>query len=56
MLKIRLSQIGKPGQRSYRIRVIESRRKRDSKKYCADLGYWNRVNKNYSLDKAKYEK
>ena len=39
MLKIRLSQIGKIGQRSYRIRVMDSCRKRDSGRYLDDLGY-----------------
>ena len=55
MLKIRLSQIGKPGQRSYRIRVMDSRRKRDSGRYLDDLGYWNKIRKEFKLDQEKYE-
>ena len=55
MLKIRLSQIGKPGQRSYRIRVMDSRRKRDSGRYLDDLGYWNKIRKEFKLDREKYE-
>jgi len=56
MLKIRLSQVGKLGQRSYRIRVMDSRQKRDTGRYLDDLGYWNRIRKEFKLDREKYEK
>lgn len=55
MLKIRLSQIGKPRQRSYRIRVMDSRKPRDTGNYLDDLGYWNPIRREFKLDKEKYE-
>lgn len=55
MVKIRLSQIGKLGQRSYRIRVMDSRRKRDSGRYLDDLGYLNKIRKEFKLDREKYK-
>ena len=55
MLKIRLSQVGKPRQRSYRIRVIDSHRKRDTGQYLDDLGYCNSKKNEFKLDKKKYE-
>lgn len=40
MLKIRLSQVGKKHQRSYRIVVAEARSKRDGK-FVEILGHYN---------------
>jgi ribosomal protein S16 len=56
MLKIRLSQIGRSGQRTYRIRVMDSRRKRDTGCYLDDLGYWSKEKKEFNLDENKYKK
>ena len=55
MLKTRLVPVGKKRQRSHRIRVMDSRCKRDTGRYLDDLGYWNRITKEFKLDKEKYE-
>jgi ribosomal protein S16 len=39
MLKIRLGQRGKKGQRFYQIVVVDSHNSRDTKDYLAVLGY-----------------
>jgi small subunit ribosomal protein S16 len=56
MLKICLVPIGKKGQRSYQIRVKDSRSPRDSGKYLDVLGYLNRIRNEYKLDKEKYKR
>ena len=55
MLRIRLTQRGKKHQRSYRIIVVDSRKPRDTEDYLDDLGYWNRIRKEFKLDRDKYE-
>ena len=51
MLKIRLSLKGKKNYRSFRLIVIDERKKRDSGNYLADLGFYNPRNKEIKLDK-----
>ena len=55
MLRIRLTQRGKKHQRSYRIIVVDSHKPRDTNDYLDDLGYWNRIKKEFKLDRKKYE-
>ncbi len=40
MLKIKLSQVGKRNQRSYRVIIAEARSKRDGK-YLEKIGHYN---------------
>jgi len=56
MLKIRLSLRGKRGQRSFRLVVIDSRRKRDSGNYLVDVGFYNPNTKEMRLDKDNIQK
>ena len=56
MLKIRLSLRGKRGQRSFRIVVIDSRKKRDSGSYVADLGFYNPHTKKTKIDREGIKK
>jgi len=55
MLAIKLKRVGKKGQASFRIIVVEKRRKIFGK-FTADLGFWNPRTDKYSIDKdeAKY--
>jgi len=55
MLKIRLKPIGKMGQRSYKILVMDARKPRDSGNYLDDLGHWNPNIKEFKLNQEKYE-
>ena len=41
MVKVCLAVRGKKHQRSYRVIVKDSRKKRDTGNYLADLGYYN---------------
>jgi small subunit ribosomal protein S16 len=56
MLKIRLNLRGKRGQRSFRIVVIDSRKKRDSGSYIADLGFYNPHTKEIKVDREGVQK
>nr|YP_009396297.1 ribosomal protein S16 [Melanothamnus harveyi]ARW65441.1 ribosomal protein S16 [Melanothamnus harveyi] len=49
MLKIRLKKLGRKKQPFYRIILIDSRKKRDSKA-IKELGFYNPMNKNFQLD------
>ncbi len=56
MVKIRLTLKGKKNQPTYRVVVMDSRKKRDGK-YIEDLGYFNPQLKpqKFVIDKQKYE-
>jgi small subunit ribosomal protein S16 len=57
MVKIRLIPQGKLGQRSFRIRVMDGKKSRNSGDYLEDLGFYNPHNKEIKLvDKDKIEK
>lgn len=49
MLKIRLKKLGRKKKPFYRIILIDSRKKRDSKA-ITELGFYNPMNKNFQLD------
>lgn len=49
MLKIRLKRIGRKKKASYRIIVIDSRRKRDGKA-IEEIGFYDPLNKQYKID------
>nr|YP_009394443.1 ribosomal protein S16 [Leptosiphonia brodiei]ARW63005.1 ribosomal protein S16 [Leptosiphonia brodiei] len=49
MLKIRLKKLGRKKKPFYRIILIDSRKKRDSKA-IEELGFYNPINKNSKLD------
>jgi len=49
MLKIRLKKLGRKKKPFYRIILIDSRKKRDSKA-IKELGFYNPINKNFQLD------
>nr|YP_009394858.1 ribosomal protein S16 [Polysiphonia elongata]ARW63420.1 ribosomal protein S16 [Polysiphonia elongata] len=49
MLKIRLKKLGRKKKPFYRIILIDSRKKRDSKA-IAELGFYNPINKNSQLN------
>nr|QVQ56841.1 ribosomal protein S16 [Erythrocystis saccata] len=49
MLKIRLKKLGKKKKPFYRIILIDSRKKRDSKAIL-ELGFYNPINKESKLD------
>lgn len=55
MLKIRLKRVGRKKKACYRIIVIDSRKKRDSKA-IEELGFYHPLNKNIKLNlaQAKY--
>ncbi len=56
MLKVRLARIGKRGQPTYRIVVMEARTSRNGK-IVDTLGWYNPLQKDnsLSLDKTKYQ-
>jgi len=56
MLRIRLSLRGKKGQRSFRVVVIDQRKKRDSSNYVEDVGFYNPSNKEVKLNKDSIKK
>ena len=56
MVKIRLVLIGKPGQRSFRIRVMDARKSRNSGDYLEDIGFYNPRSKEIKLDKDNTNK
>ena len=57
MVKIRLIPQGKFGQRSFRIRVMDAKKSRNSGDYLEDLGFYNPLSKEIKLvDKDKIEK
>ncbi|CAG8467412.1 395_t:CDS:2 [Gigaspora margarita] len=45
----------KPGQRSFRVIVIEAKKKRESGRYLEDLGFYNPHTKKVELDKANIQ-
>nr|YP_009400020.1 ribosomal protein S16 [Tolypiocladia glomerulata]ARW69839.1 ribosomal protein S16 [Tolypiocladia glomerulata] len=49
MLKLRLKKLGRKKKRFYRIILIDSRKKRDSKA-IEELGYYNPINKDIQLN------
>ncbi len=49
MLKIRLKKLGRKKKPFYRIILIDSRKKRDSRA-ITELGFYNPMNKNFQLD------
>ena len=55
MLAIKLRRIGKKGQFSYRIVILEKRSKLNGR-YVEDIGWLNAANKQFHLknDRAKY--
>ena len=57
MLKIRLKKLGRKKQPFYRIILIDSRKKRDSKA-IEELGYYNPIKKSIQLNikKIQYQK
>lgn len=56
MVRIRLAKYGRKNKPSYRIVVIDSKKKRDGK-YLEKLGYYNpsEDDKNVVFDKSRYE-
>lgn len=54
MLKIKLTRVGRKNQPAYRIVVNERRDKRDGK-YVDQVGFYNPVSKELTIDKAAYE-
>lgn len=55
MVKIRLSRQGRKGQPHYIIVAIDSRRKRDSKAFLENLGFYNPFSKETKLNKQRFE-
>nr|QOS04518.1 30S ribosomal protein S16 [Sarcopeltis skottsbergii] len=55
MLKIRLKRLGRKKQPSYRIIVIDSRKKRDGKA-VEEVGYHNPINNQTRLDTVRIQK
>ena len=55
MLKIRLKKFGRKKQASYRIIVIDSRKKRDGKP-IEEIGYYNPLNKQIKLNVDQIQK
>jgi len=49
MLKIRLKKLGRKKKPFYRVILIDSRKKRDSRA-IKELGFYNPINKNFQLD------
>src|SRR2546423_14970797 len=56
VVRIRLAPVGKKSQRSYQIRVIDSRRARESGNYLEHLGYCNLGQKKIELNQEAYQK
>ena len=54
MLKIKLTRVGRKNQPAYRIVVNERRDKRDGK-YVEQLGFYNPVTKELTLDQEAYK-
>lgn len=55
MLKIRLKRLGRKKQPRYRIIIIDSRRKRDSKA-LEEVGYYNPFTKKAQINLMKIQK
>ena len=55
MLKIRLKKFGRKKQPSYRIIVIDSRKKRDGRP-IEEIGYYNPLNKQIKLNINQIQK
>lgn len=49
MLKIRLKKLGRKKKPFYRVILIDSRKKRDSRA-IKELGFYNPIDKNFQLD------
>ena len=56
MLRICLILQGRTGQRSFRIRVKDARKARNSGNYLEDLGFYNPQSKEIKLDKENINK
>lgn len=56
MVRIRLTLRGKKHQHSYRIIVVDGRRKRDTGNYLEDLGYYNPRTKEAKLSKESIKR
>jgi len=56
VVRIRLVPIGKKSQRSYQIKVIDSRRHRESGNYLEHLGYWDLEQQKMELNQEGYQK
>lgn len=55
MVKIRYSLAGRSGQRIFRIIVIDSKKKRESKSYLEHLGFYNPQNKACKVNEERLE-
>ena len=55
MLKIRLKKFGRKKQASYRVIIIDSRKKRDGKP-IEEIGYYNPLNKQIKLNIDQMQK
>ncbi|MCE8163191.1 MAG: 30S ribosomal protein S16 [Candidatus Moeniiplasma glomeromycotorum] len=56
VVRIRLVPIGKKTQRSYQIKVIDSRRHRESGNYLENLGHWDLGQQKMELNREEYQK
>jgi len=56
MVRIRLTLRGKKHQHTYRIIVVDGRRKRDTGNYLEDLGYYNPRTKEAKLSKESIKR
>ncbi len=56
VVRIRLVPVGKKSQRSYQIKVIDSRRHRESGNYLEHLGYWDLGQQKMELNQEGYQK
>lgn len=55
MLKLRLKRIGRKRAPSYRLVIMESSYRRDGRP-VEEVGYYNPISKQYSLDNTKIRK
>ncbi len=53
MLTIRLRRIGRKNQPSFRVVVADNRVSASAGKFCEEVGFVNRVNKEIKLDREK---
>lgn len=54
MLKIKLTRVGRKNQPAYRIVINERRDKRDGK-YVEQVGFYNPVSKELTIDTSAYD-
>lgn len=55
MLKLRLKKLGRKRQPSYRLVIMESTSRRDGRP-IDEVGYYNPITKQYSIDAVKIQK